>query len=92
MECEVDCEEVVRLINLPPNHHAYAAIIRDILIILNSDWECSIKHVFREGNQAADYLAKLGASSDEGDHVWNSPPAGLGVILLADAVGVQHLR
>ena len=92
VECEVDCEEVVRLINKPPNRHAYTAIIRDILRLLNFNWEYSIKHVYREGNQVADFLAKLGALYDEGDHVWNSPPASLGVILLADAAGVQHLR
>ena len=95
MSCSVKYfvnSDINSLINLPPNHHAYAAIIRDVLNILNFDWECSIKHVFCEGNQAADFLAKLGASSDEVDHVWNTPPAGLDVILLANAAGVQHLR
>ena len=53
---------------------------------------CSIHHVYKEGNQATDFLAKLGVSSSIDDYVWDEPPLGLKLILLADVSGTLHMR
>ena len=91
--CEVDCYEIIRLLHASSSEfHIYAPIIRDIQRLLAYNWNCSVHHVYREGNQVADFLTKLGASSVGGEQLWDSPPVGLELILLADVVGVLHLR
>ncbi|CAL9018329.1 unnamed protein product [Prunus brigantina] len=39
-----------------------------------SQWNCSILHVYRETNFAADFLAKIGHHKDLGYHELSSPP------------------
>ena len=48
--------------------------------------------MLREGNQAADYLAKLGANFAGNDCVWETPPMGMEHILLVDVSGILFLR
>ena len=60
--------------------------------MLNQDWVCSLRYVYQEGDQAADFLAKLGASTNDDNHIWDKPPVGLGLTLLADASAMQFLR
>ena len=45
----------------------------------------------RDGNQAADFLVKLGASSWAKDCVWEKSPVGLALIHLADSSEVFHM-
>ena len=93
MVCEVDCYEIFQLLHASSSvFHIYESIIRDICRLLANDWRCSLQHVYREGNQAADFLVKLGASSVGGEHLWDRPPVGLELILLANAAGVLHMR
>ena len=62
--CEVDCMEVVRLVlHEASSFHRYVAIIRVIQSLLSRDWHCVLHHVYREGNQVADFLARLGAAA-----------------------------
>ncbi|MCI78157.1 N-hydroxycinnamoyl/benzoyltransferase, partial [Trifolium medium] len=46
----------------------------------------------REGNNCADFLAKLGASSDSDLTIHASPPEGFLDILRSDATGTFFLR
>ena len=85
--CEVDYTEVIRLVSTPSSHfHWYAAIIKDIKVLLAKEWVCLLQHVYGEGNQAANFLAKHGATSQTSS-VWDSPPVGLDHILLANHAG-----
>ena len=91
--CEVDCLEVVRLVlHEFSSFHRYLAIIKDIQALLAKDWLCVLHHVYREGNQAADFLARLGAEVVHEERVWEYPPVGLEHLLFADFAGVAHLR
>lgn len=91
--CEVDCLELIRLIlDSSAQFHIYDFIIRDIQRLLAQDGNCSVHHVYREGNQATDYLAKPGASTFGVEQLWDHPLTGLELILLADAARVLHLR
>ncbi|XP_024630789.1 uncharacterized protein [Medicago truncatula] len=45
------------------NYHVYTVLIQDIKDILATT-DLSIQHCFREGNQCADFMAKLGANSN----------------------------
>ena len=91
--CEVDCMEVVRLVlHETSSFHRYVAIIRDIQSLLSRDWHCVLHHVYREENQATDFLARLGAADVCQERVWDHPPVGLEHLLFADLAGVAHLR
>jgi len=54
-------------------YHAYAVLIQDIKDLLSSR-NYSIHHCLREGNQCADFMAKLGANSNEEFARHTSPP------------------
>ena len=51
-----------------------------------------ISHVFREANACADMLAHLGVDQNDQICIFQDPPAGLGPLLLADAMGVTLIR
>ncbi|XP_024640718.1 uncharacterized protein [Medicago truncatula] len=73
------------------NYHAYAVLIQDIKDLLSAQ-NYSVHHCLREGNQCADYLAKLGASSNEECLVHASAPQELLVLLQMDAIGTLFPR
>ncbi|EEF36128.1 conserved hypothetical protein [Ricinus communis] len=41
------------------------------------DWDISFRHVHREGNSCADYLANMGFDCDFGCHIVSAPPVSL---------------
>jgi len=47
----------------------------------------SIHHTLKEGNQSADFMAKLGAASDIDIVIHSSPPSDLMELLRTDAMG-----
>jgi len=71
--------------------HAYAVLIQDIKDLLASQ-NFNIRHTLREGNQCADFLAKLGASSHGCYLEHQSPPHGLTSLLQNDVMGTAFLR
>jgi hypothetical protein len=52
----------------------------------------SLQHTLREGNQCADYLAKLGASSDVEIITHSSLPVDLLPLIKTDASGIFFSR
>lgn len=72
--------------------HLFAATIEVARSLLHRPWEVRFRHTLREGNEGADFMAKLGNNSDELWRVWDSPPPGLGTILSADARRVVFLQ
>jgi ribonuclease HI len=71
--------------------HVYAVIIHEIKLLL-SQMNVSLNHTLREGNQCADFLAKLGAFSNDGLVVHSQPPDNLRPLLRTDALGTLFLR
>lgn len=73
------------------NYHAYALLIQDIKYLLHTR-NFSIHHCLGEGNQCADFLAKLGATSNEefASHV--TPPSDLLPLIRIDAMGTLFPR
>lgn len=57
-------------------YHVYVVFIQDIKELLHQS-NVTVCHTLREGNQCADFLAKLGASSDVDLLIHDSPPDGL---------------
>lgn len=56
-------------------------------------WRVELQHTLREGNAPADFMAKLGPDFISVQVVlFQAPPPGLDPLLLADRLGVAHLR
>jgi len=71
--------------------HIYAVLIQDIKDLLATG-NFSIHHTLREGNQCADFMAKLGASTNAMFTVHTSPPQDLLPLLRADATRSFFMR
>jgi hypothetical protein len=74
-----------------PSYHIYAVLLQDIKDLLGSR-NFTLRHTLREGNQCADFMAKLGASSDDVLNMHPSPPVDLLPLLKLDASGTLFLR
>ncbi|CAN1152639.1 Putative ribonuclease H protein At1g65750 [Linum perenne] len=59
---------------------------------LARDWEVILKHIYREGNHAADYLANLGHQLSIGLHLIPTSDCNLGYHLLYDSLGISEPR
>ena len=74
---------------MPNAFYAIVAAIRDLL---TRNWQISIKHIFREANSAADFMANLAHSVPHGLYFFTSPPVGIYSIMLQDMFGVTQPR
>ncbi|AES88910.1 hypothetical protein MTR_4g064720 [Medicago truncatula] len=68
-----------------------AVLIQNIKDLMSSG-TYSLLHSFREGNQCADFMAKLGASNDVELSIHSSPPEDLLPLLKTDELGTCILR
>jgi hypothetical protein len=90
--CYSDFLHYVNLIKGPTvKFHIYVVLIQDINEML-SQTNVSLHHTLREGNQCADFFAKLGASSDADFLIHTSPPEAVRDLLRNDAMGTFFLR
>ncbi|CAN1123218.1 hypothetical protein LINPERHAP2_LOCUS1756, partial [Linum perenne] len=60
--------------------------------LLARDWEVILKHVYREGNRAAYFLANLGHSYSFGVHLIPISDCNLSSHLLYDSLGISESR
>ena len=90
--CYYDSLVCINLINGPiERYHIYVVLIQDIKNLLRHT-NVTVSHTLREGNQCADFMAKLGASSDIDLLFHESPPVGLDNLLRSDAADTLFLR
>ncbi|KAJ1375953.1 Ribonuclease H domain [Sesbania bispinosa] len=94
IKCYTDSTHAIDLISKQDiTYHPLASVISDIRDLLSRGWSVSITHLLREGNEVVDRLAKKGAASgDPNLHILEIPFAELNPILLADGLGIQHMR
>ncbi|CAN1176076.1 hypothetical protein LINPERHAP2_LOCUS32325 [Linum perenne] len=64
-------------------------VFRDLLA---KDWIVDICHVYREGNQAADYLASIGFNFPLGSHEIPISDCSLNYFARLDSLGVATVR
>ncbi|KAK2376467.1 hypothetical protein QL285_077249 [Trifolium repens] len=74
-----------------PQFHIYAVLIQDIKDLV-ANYNLSLLHTLREGNQCADILAKKGATSDAALVIHSTPPVDLLAQLRTDALGTFFPR
>ncbi|CAN0926318.1 Putative ribonuclease H protein At1g65750 [Linum grandiflorum] len=72
--------------------HQHAALVLQFKELCSRHWEVHISHIYREANNAADYLANLGHSFVYGMHILDSPDRGLSHWLHHDIIGVSLPR
>ncbi|CAN0870121.1 Putative ribonuclease H protein At1g65750 [Linum grandiflorum] len=56
------------------------------------NWEVNLSHIYREANNAADYLANFGHSLNYGLHIFDTPDRDLSHWIYYDLVGVSLPR
>ncbi|CAL5332699.1 unnamed protein product [Camellia sinensis] len=89
---ETDATEVVKLLEEGPGeHHLLRGLVADARIIFTG-CQCTVQHIYREGNLCADAMAKLGAEQPEDILVVNDPPAEIRELLVSDMVGIARER
>jgi len=92
LACYSDSLAWTNLINGPiERYHIYVVFIQDIKQMLQQT-NVMVSHTLREGNHCADYMAKLGVSSDVELLRHDVPPAGLVNLLSSDAADTLLLR
>ncbi|GLU14821.1 hypothetical protein SLE2022_313680 [Rubroshorea leprosula] len=90
---EMDSMIAVRLINEGRDlENSTTNLLLDIRNLMAEFEVCTLQHILREGNSAADFLAALGHSSSPGTTILDSPPTGLYSILIGDSMGASFLR
>lgn len=70
----------------------YYNLVRQIKEWMSKKWDCQLKHVWREGNRSADFLAKAGIRDQNAEGILQEPPGALREILGADILGVSIPR
>ncbi|XLT60596.1 hypothetical protein S245_053503 [Arachis hypogaea] len=93
VECESDCMVALKIIHdnaegFPEFEHIVEEIHRFMLL----EWDVIVYHIMREGNSCADFLAKMGSSSNSTFSLMMNPPPELTALLLADSKGVLYSR
>lgn len=93
VQCYSDSTNTIRMVKegVPPTHQE-ANEVATIQQMLSLDWQVVLQHTLREGNQCADFLAKLGSSSNDPMVILHDAPPGMDQLLLADAMGVAFPR
>ncbi|CAN1186305.1 Putative ribonuclease H protein At1g65750 [Linum perenne] len=90
---QVDSRAAVSLISNASNPcHQHAGEVTLIHQLLNREWEVTISHIYREGNQAADYLADIGHGLPTGTHSINVLDSTLCYFLRRDCMGISEPR
>jgi len=70
----------------------YAYMVNTIKEYISRDWIISFYHTYREGNQCADFMAKLGANSMDCLGIFTEPPHCLYSLLLSDSMRTIYTR
>ncbi|KAI5347866.1 hypothetical protein L3X38_000753 [Prunus dulcis] len=92
-EVESDSCDAVSMLNSPTiPTHPLLSIICCCKSKINKDWRCSINHIYREQNVAADALSARNIDFWSWIHLFETAPDFLKDILYADAMGVSKHR
>ncbi|CAN1130188.1 hypothetical protein LINPERPRIM_LOCUS13081 [Linum perenne] len=74
------------LTNVGDLSHQHAREVLRFRELLSRHWVVTLKHIFREGNQATDYLAAIEHGRDSRLHLISSSDPDLSAIILYDSL------
>ncbi|KAK3205344.1 hypothetical protein Dsin_019390 [Dipteronia sinensis] len=81
MVVETDSMAVIQLIAKNTNsNHPLFSIIKSCKSLISEEWDCSVKHVFREGNMVANGLANLGNALAVGVYYFEDPLSAIAAV------------
>ncbi|CAL9005929.1 unnamed protein product [Prunus brigantina] len=93
VEVECDSKSVVGLLLNPPSHtHPLFSIINCCYLLIQKEWCCFVKHIFREQNFVVDSLASMSHDLPLGLHILDSAPGVVVDLLAADARSLARPR
>ncbi|CAN1746335.1 Putative ribonuclease H protein At1g65750 [Linum perenne] len=72
--------------------HQYATEVLSFRELCNREWRVEIRHVYREANKVADFLANQGHLFPFGTHLFPLSDCNLGHILRYDCLGISEPR
>lgn len=67
-------------------------LVTDCIFLISQFHICKTTHIFREGNQCADFLVNLGQNTTQGLSILDHPPGDLNELLQRDASGIATSR
>ena len=88
---EVEMDSMLAFLCITGSHeeiNANTTIIRDIKRLLTCKWQVTIKHIYRETNRAADFLASHAQHFSFGYYRLDAPPTAQHSILFDDYRGI----
>ena len=93
VELHVNSVAVVNILNFGGyNIPDGRSLVMKIRRMLDMDWEVVVNHIYREANQCADALAKLGGSLDANLVLFDACPPQFSHLLAADVLGITIPR
>ncbi|CAN1775820.1 Putative ribonuclease H protein At1g65750 [Linum perenne] len=93
VELQIDSQAVVSLLTAPGvPEHQHASEVLHFQNLCKRDWRVNIRHIYREANKAADFLASQGYDFPFGIHFFPLSDCNFGHILQYDCLGVSEPR
>ncbi|CAN1783047.1 Putative ribonuclease H protein At1g65750, partial [Linum perenne] len=94
VEVQIDSQAAVAILTDKSEvlNHSYALEVLEFRDWLRKDWSITIKHVYREANHAADYLASTGHSLPRGSHPVSNSDCNLAYFIRYDCMGISEPR
>ncbi|CAN1836495.1 Putative ribonuclease H protein At1g65750, partial [Linum perenne] len=94
LEIQIDSTAAVAILlskELVPSHQ-FALEVLEFRDWIHRDWMVRVKHVYREANHAADYLASLGHNTTRGAHEVDISDCNLAYFIRYDCMGISEPR
>ncbi|KDP39427.1 hypothetical protein JCGZ_03709 [Jatropha curcas] len=85
---EMDSLECIRLVSSPDSQNLrFANIFHQCRMLIQKAWVVQFRHVYREGNKEADFLANMAVTAGSQDVILQQPPSELQSLLRDDLQG-----
>ncbi|CAN1810413.1 Putative ribonuclease H protein At1g65750 [Linum perenne] len=94
LEIQMDSKVAVGILlnRDPASSHQFTLEVLEFQEWLQREWTVELKHVYREANHAADYLANLGHNTTRGSHEVHHTDCNLAYFIRYDVMGVAEPR
>ncbi|CAI0601142.1 unnamed protein product, partial [Linum tenue] len=92
VEVQTDSRVAIDLVQAATESSPHYQLVMQVRRLLERAWQVVLKHIYREANAAADFLASKGHSHAVGEHMIQTPTDVLNFWLLHDCMGVQTPR
>ncbi|CAN1179328.1 Putative ribonuclease H protein At1g65750, partial [Linum perenne] len=93
IKLQMDSTAAIAIFNAPDDPmHQHSLEVTQFKGLIAREWTVEVEHVYREGNQAADYLASIGFNYPLGTHEISIIDCNLNYFVRLDSLGVSTVR